>query len=218
MRGLTAVALGLGLGGCLTVNGAFQAGEDGGGSGTGASSSGVETTSSGTTEALTSEGSSTGPDPCAGDPADLCVAQEIGGQSYLICERIETWEQARLTCEARCARLAIVDEPESAAIFAWLRDQMSAEDMVQDTSGADQVTMQRASWWLGGHKVAGVYQWLDGTPMPPTSTGGWAPTNPDMAGDDGCVVLGVFAKAAENGKWFDRSCIDVPYRSICEPL
>ncbi len=31
-------------------------------------------------------------------------------------------------------------------------------------------------------------------------------------------VLGGFGKGGDHGEWFDRSCKDVPHRSICEPL
>jgi len=230
MRRAAAVATSLGLGGCLVVNGAFHPGEGEGEGSTGtavvtgettsAETTSAETTSAETTTGLTTEGaSSTGPGACAGEEGDLCTPQQIvGGKTHLICERVGTWEQARAACEARCARLAVLDEAESAAIFAALRTLMTAEDMTQEQSGEESSTMSRASWWIGGHKVDGGYQWLDGTPMPPNGTGGWNSGDPNQDGPDGCVVLGVFGKGDANGKWFDRNCVDVPYRSICEPL
>ncbi len=215
VRRAAAVATSLGLVGCLKINGAFQAGDGGGSSSGDATSSGSgESTSVETTTGVTSTGS----DACAGTEGDLCAPQQIGDQTYLICDKHGTWEEARLLCEARCARLVILDEAESAAIYAALREQMTAEDIAQEMSGADSVTMPRASWWIGGHKVDGAYQWLDGTPMPPKGTGGWYSNDPDMEGPEGCAVLGVFGKGEANGKWFDRGCLDVPYRPICEPL
>jgi hypothetical protein len=147
-----------------------------------------------------------------------CVSQQIAGETYLICEESGTWEQARAACEARCARLVILDEVESAELVAALRAQMTDEDIKQEQDGGDQTVWPRASWWLGGRKVNGEYLWLDGAPMPPKGTGGWYSNDPDIAGDDACAVLGVFGKGDDNGKWFDRSCKDVAYRSICEPL
>lgn len=254
-RGAAVVAASLGLGGCLVVNGAFEAAEgEGSGSSSGSpdgssttalsggsaepgtssgegsggasasssssSSTGSDASSSGEATGTTTstDSSSTGPDACAGLDGDQCSLQSIGGQDYWTCERVGTWEEARLACEARCARLAILDEAESAALLTALRDQMTAEDIAQEMSGEDSVAMPRASWWIGGHKVDGAYQWLDGTPMPAKGTGGWYSNDPDIDGADGCVVIGVFGKGDANGKWFDRPCGDVPHRSICDPL
>lgn len=247
-QGAAMVATSLGLGGCLIVNGAFDAsagasssggsssgdpgtssgapgtsssgGASAGSGGADASSSGVDVSGDGTdATTLTSSGSSsTGPDACPGLAGDLCVLQSIGGQDYWICEQIATWEEARLACEARCARLTILDEARSAQILTALRAQMTAEDIAAEMSGEDSVAMPRASWWIGGHKVDGAYQWLDGTPMPPKGTGGWYSNDPDMDGPDGCVVIGVFGKGDANGKWFDRDCSSVPHRAICDPL
>ena len=178
-----------------------------------------ETTSGETTSTeTTADGSSTGPDACAGDPGDLCVPQQIGGLHYLLCDKHATWDEARLICEARCARLVVLDEVESAVIFTHLRAQMTPEDIMQEMSEADQVVMPRASWWIGGRWVDGNYVWLDGTPMPAKGTGGWYSNEPDAPGADSCAALGVFAKAEANGKWFDRSCTAVPYRPLCELL
>lgn len=256
-----AVATSLGLGGCLVVNGAFQAAEgDGsgaatstgttvvtggdtstggsstggasegsGGASTGSSSSsssdasssgpGVdESTSTSTTDATTSS-SSTGPELCPGTEGDLCTSQPIGGQTYLLCDKHQTWEEARLACEARCARLVILDAVKSAALFTELRAQMTDADKQEEMSGVDQIPLPRASWWIGGHKVDGAYQWLDATPMPPKGTGGWNSNDPDIDSPEGCVVLVVYGKGeGGNGKWFDRPCGEVPYRAICEPL
>ncbi len=175
-------------------------------------------TTSGTSGETTAEASSTGPDPCAGDPTDLCTPQQIAGQSYLFCDKHGTWEEARLICEARCARLVVLDEVESAAVFTELRAQMTAEDLMAEQDGGDQVPMPRASWWIGGRWVDGTYVWMDGTMMPAKGTGGWYSNDPDAPGADSCVALGVFAKGEGNGKWYDRSCMAVPYRPICEPL
>jgi len=258
------VATSLGLGGCLVVNGAFQAAEGdgsgaatstgttvvtGGDTSTGSSSSGTsegsggastggtstgssssssdasssgpcvdESTSTSTTDATTGS-ASTGPELCPGTEGDLCTSQQIGGQTYLLCDKHQTWAEARLACEARCARLAILDEPESAVLLTALRAQMTDADKQEEMSGVDQIPLPRASWWIGGHKVDGVYQWLDATPMPPKGTGGWNSNDPDIDSPEACVVLVVYGKGeGGNGKWFDRLCGDVPYRAICEPL
>jgi len=239
-QGAAVLAASLGLGGCLVVNGAFQPGGDDGESSsaqvsTGTSpgpstdsdaSSGAPTggeTASGEGSSAESSGgesssgsSSTGPDLCGGAAEDLCVTQEIAGRSYLVCERLSSWEEARLACEARCAQLVILDELENAEIFAALRQQMTSEDIAQEQGGGDQTVMPRASWWIGGRKVEGAYLWLDGTPMPPKGTGGWSGNDPDIDGDDACATLGVFGKGDTNGKWFDRGCDTVPYRFVCE--
>ncbi len=236
------MASSLALGGCLVVNGAFEpagdsasasgssstvatgsSGDPGTGTSEASESAGVVTTSSASTSTSggtdeTTSGETTAPGACAGDPGDLCVPQQIGGQNYLVCDKHGTWEEGRLVCEARCARLVILDQVESAAIFAALRAQMTPEDLMQEMSGADQVVMPRASWWIGGHWVDGAYVWMDGTPMPAQSTGGWSSNQPDGPGDDSCAALGVFAKGEGNGQWFDRSCTAVPYRPLCEPL
>ena len=123
MRRAAAMATGLGLGGCLVVNGAFEpAGGDG---------------------STSSSGASTGPD-CLGE-GGACVSQQIAGETYLICEESGTWEQARAACEARCARLAILDEVESAELVAALRAQMTDEDIKQEQDGGDQTVWPRAA-------------------------------------------------------------------------
>lgn len=219
VRQAAAVASSLALGGCLVVNGAFEpVGDSASASSSSSGGTTSVTTSETTSGGTTADGSSTGPDACAGDPGDLCVPQQIGGQNYLVCDKHGTWEEGRLVCEARCARLVVLDEVESAAIFAVLRAQMTPEDLMQEMSGADQVPMPRASWWIGGRWVDGTYVWMDGTPMPAKGTGGWNSNDPDAPGDDNCAALGVFAKGEGNGKWFDRSCTTVPYRPLCELL
>ncbi len=155
---------------------------------------------------------------CAGAPEDLCEPIEILGAPYLACEQGRSWSQARAVCEDHCMHLVVLDEPESAAMHAVLVARMTDADkteaMTIDT--VMQVSSPRASWWIGGYKQ-GTWTWLDGAPMPPVSQGGWAGNNPDINGDDACAAIALFAKGADDGKWFDRACDEVPYRFVCEP-
>lgn len=165
----------------------------------------------------TTAATDTGP-ACEGPAEDLCAVDEAA-PGYQICQRVATWDQAQAACEARCMRLVVLDAAESDALFDVLRAGLTPEDMQADmTIGDGQEFSERASWWIGGHKIGGVYTWLDGVPMPATGTGGWSPGNPDVADNTACVVLAVFGKGGANGDWFDRDCNNPPHRFICEPV
>ena len=154
---------------------------------------------------------------CEGPAEDLCAVDEAA-PGYQICQRSTTWDQAQAACEARCMRLVVLDEGESDALFNVLRADLTPQDMQEDLQGGAQENWERASWWIGGHKIGGVYTWLDGVPMPPTGTGGWSPGNPDVADNTACVVLAVFGKGGANGDWFDRDCNTPTHRFVCEPI
>lgn len=184
-----------------------------------ATTAAVETTTDTTaSDATTDPGdSTTGGAVCEGVAEDLCESQQVGPRSYLLCHRHSTWDEARTLCEGRCQQLARLEPEESLALMQVLRSQMTDDDIKQEQQGGDQISMTRASWWIGGHRPADTFEWLDGTPMPPKGTGGWGPNDPDGSDTDDCVVLGVFAKEDENGKWFNRDCEAVPYRFVCAP-
>lgn len=174
------------------------------------------TTGTGDADATTGDGT-TGVDPCAGAPDDMCVPQQVGPRSYLLCHRNSTWDEARTLCEGRCQALARLEPEESLALMQVLRSQMTDEDIKEEQNAGDQTSLVRASWWIGGHRPDADFVWLDGTAMPAKGTGGWGPNDPDGPDTDDCVVLGVYAKEDDNGKWFNRDCKLVPYRFVCEP-
>ena len=176
----------------------------------------AQTTSASATDASTAAGT-TGPG-CEGTPADQCgPLQQIAGRSYRFCERLSTWDEAKGLCAGRCEHLVKLDMLSALAVLATLRVQMTEQDMQEEQSGGEQTAMPRASWWIGGHRQGDGFVWLDGTPLPPNGTGGWGPNDPDGGDTDQCVAFGVYAKEQDNGKWFDRNCVAVPYRFICEP-
>lgn len=175
----------------------------------------TSTTTATTTDATTTATTTGG--ACATD--GTCEAVEISGDAYLLCEQTVTWPLARAACEAQCMRLVILDEPENAALYAELVARMTDEDELAAPmlNPVSQPENTRASWWIGGEKQDDVWQWLDGTPMPPPSTGGWSPDNPDINGSFACAALAVWGKAQNDGKWFDRDCEGLTYRFVCEP-
>ncbi len=166
---------------------------------------------------------STGDEPPKCEPAgraDTCEVLLVEGRhAYHACQDGRSWGEAKVECEARCMRLAVLSSGQTPELYAALRAAMTPED-VDAEGGIDPVQQQhtqRASWWVGAYQEedrAG-YFWLDGEPLPEGDSL-WGPNEPNIAGP-GCVALGVFGKGInDNGKWYDRGCDEFQYRYVCE--
>lgn len=219
-----------------TTGSATQAGsvttEDVGSGGAGESTSGVSETTTvigfSTGEGSTGEGStgeaSTGGAVGFCEPAVQVAngCSELGASGLLLCETITTWDLAKSTCEQICGRLAIVREPERAAVFAELAARMTEQDLLDEQAieggMGSAVTNPRAAVWIGARAAAAdmPYVWVDGSTMPAAKDMfGWGPNDPDYSGL--CAALGVFGKGADDGEYFDRQCEVEPYRFLCDP-
>lgn len=213
-----------------TTGGTTQAGGEttAGGSGSaGETTSGAtlgETTGpvGGSTGDASSGGSTGGEAFCmpATQEAEQCAP--LGTTGLLFCETVRTWGDAKAACAAMCGRLAIVLEGERPAVHAELAALMTEQDKIDEQNieaGVDSVTAnRRSSVWIGARTEAkdGPYAWVDGSPMPAAwDMFGWGPTDPDYSGL--CVVLGLFGKGDHDGDYFDRQCVEEPYRYLCEP-
>lgn len=152
--------------------------------------------------------------------AEKCAP--LGNTGLLFCDTVRPWGEAKAACAMMCGRLAIVLEGERPAVHAELAALMTDQDKIDEQNieaGVDSVTAnRRSSVWIGARAEVkdGPYAWVDGSPMPAAwDMFGWGPTDPDYSGL--CVVLGLFGKGDDDGDYFDRKCVEEPYRYLCEP-
>jgi hypothetical protein len=184
------------------------------------------TTGDATTATTGTTGADATTDGCA--VSDVCFSlSSRTGETYLRCEELVTWAEAEARCEAMCMQMVVfplgvnpAQNDESAALTTDLQGLMTELDkqtaaMIE--MGTLPLGQPRALWWIGGRRLDNnVWTWVDGAVMPPNSTFGWAPTDPEPLPnlDQDCAVLAVYGAGVYDRRWFDRSC-NATHRYLC---
>jgi hypothetical protein len=171
-------------------------------------------------------------DGCPGLDDPMCKSVPAGGHEYLLCFTGVPWLAARQACELQCARLAVftADEPgdsandQSDVVLGALLSNLTREDTTEmDKLDGDleaQAGSPLASWWIGGaRRPDGVWEWVDGTPMPLLGADGWQKDQPpaDDSLNPQAAALAVYGAGMFDGEWFARDTGKL-YRYVCERL
>jgi hypothetical protein len=132
-----------------------------------------------------------GPD-IAANPCPDGVANEAGTRCYLVSMTAASWQAARIACQDWGGDLVIMEDPAEDDFVAGLADD---------------------SVWVGGSdtEADGVFDWVDGQPMPRPPEGNWGANQPDSFPGEDCIEK----RQEPSESWYDQPCFR-ELRYVCE--